>query len=123
MITFDRTKGTIFNADGSVLATGIWAGHGWHANVITDEALHGLGPLPAGEYTVAAPRQSKTLGRFVMDLVQVSGKTFDRSLFRIHGDTVNDLNHAASDGCIIAGYDVRVQIDKVLGDDRRIKVT
>lgn len=121
MIIFDRRKGTIFHEDGSVLATGIWAGHEGHANKPEDEQLHGLGPLPAGLYGIGPLRDSGTLGPHVMDLnPDPHNQMFGRSLFRIHGDTVNDASHEASDGCIIAPRNVRDAINTLL--DRRIKV-
>lgn len=122
MITFNRTLGNLATNDGHVFATGIWSGHGEHANVIGDEQLGGLGPLPAGLYKVGKPRDGGHLGPFVMDLTQVEGDSFGRSLFRIHGAAAGDVNHASSDGCVIAGHDVRVQIDKELNGYRFLKV-
>lgn len=120
MLIFQRARGVICHEDGTVMLTGIWAGHGPHANKPEDQALHGLGPLPAGDYTVAHPRDGGHLGPFVMDLVQVSGETFGRSLFRIHGAAGGDTTHQSSDGCVIASHDGRVAIDKALGTDHRI---
>lgn len=114
-VTFDRRKSTIFRMDGTALATGIWAGHGTHANVVTDEGLHGLGPLPGGLYQVDHLRDGGHLGRDVMNLVQVQGNTFGRSLFRVHGAAYGDVNHSSSDGCIIAGDPIRLALDKLLG--------
>lgn len=126
MIIFNRSTGTIYRApdagphSGEIIATGIWSGHGDAANDPSRESEHGIGPLPAGVYEIGPMRDSATLGPHVMDLTQISGNTFGRSLFRIHGDTVNDANHAASDGCIIAPRTARDLINTL--SDRRITV-
>lgn len=111
MITFNRAKGTLTFSSGLVLA-GIWSGHGDAANDPSREREKGIGPLPAGDYEIGAPRDGGHLGPFVMDLKQISGDSYGRDLFRIHGDTVDDENHEASDGCIIAPRSVRTRIDR-----------
>lgn len=121
MIKFDRTKGEILNDANVVMFRGIWAGHEAHANVVADERLKGLGPLPGGMYSFEQARDSDTLGPLVMNLDPAPGTdTFGRSLFRIHGDTANDTGHEASDGCIIAPHNVRDWISKQ--HDRRLLV-
>lgn len=122
MITFDRHTGKLFAENGTLISAGIWAGHGNAANDVTREREIGVGPLPAGIYSIGAARTSAKLGSFVLDLVPTHGtEMYGRSLFRIHGDTVNDVTHSASDGCIIAPKPVRVWINRQA--DRRIKVT
>jgi hypothetical protein len=45
---------------------------------------------------------------------------FGRSGFLIHGDNA-EMNHTASDGCIILSHDIREQIDE--SEDRVLIVT
>jgi len=130
IVQFDRTKGTLqnVNPDGSlgvVLATGVWSGHGDHANVIADEGLKSEGPLPAGDFHVAQPVDSQHLGPFVMALTQTSGETFGRGSFFVHGAAQNDRFHASSDGCVIATHADRVRLNTELGrvtDQRVLRV-
>lgn len=71
-----------------------------------------VGPLPPGDYRVMPSRNSKTLGPLVFDLVPLPGtNTFDRSLFRIHG---NSKDNNASHGCIILDHNLRLELDKFL---------
>lgn len=121
-VTFDRRKGTLaFNA-GDPFVTGVWSGHNGAANDVSRERERGIGPLPAGLYRIGAPRESTRLGPFVMDLEQIEGESYERSLFRIHGDTRNDHDHSASDGCVIAPRWVREKIDRDCGNPRLLRV-
>lgn len=120
MITFDRKAGTLTFGDGHV-EHGIWSGHGDAANDPSRERDHMIGPLPGGMYRMLDPRTSPQLGTYVLDLTPFpANEMFGRSLFRIHGDTVNDANHAASDGCIIAQRLVRERCNAEL--DHLLKV-
>lgn len=71
-----------------------------------------IGPLPPGRYRIERSRNSATLGPVVFDLTALPGtNTFDRSLFRIHG---NDKQNDASHGCLILDHDVRLAIASVV---------
>lgn len=120
MIYFDRKAGTLYDYPTGKVWFGIWSGHGDAANDPTREREKGIGPLPAGLYRYGQPRDGGHLGPFVLDLTQIAGASFDRSLFRVHGDTAGDIAHTASDGCIIAPRNVREWLDEQT--DRRITV-
>jgi hypothetical protein len=119
MITFDRKSGRLTDAHGKLIAT-VWSGHGAAANDPSREREKGVGPLPSGDYKAGHPRDGGHLGPFVLDLVQISGESYGRGLFRVHGDHANDTDHSASDGCIIASLLVRQRIDAET--DRLIRV-
>ncbi len=121
MIVFNRRAGRLYDPAGTLIASGIWAGHGAAANDPTREKEVGIGPLPAGVYAIGHLRDGGHLGLDVMDLTPAPGtNTFGRSLFRIHGDEAHDTDHRASDGCIIAPHQTRLWIDAQA--DRRINV-
>jgi hypothetical protein len=121
MITFDRARGVLLDDAGNVKFTGIWSGHGPAMNDPSREREIGIGPLPGGIYIVGEVRDSTTLGPFVMNLDPAPGtEMYGRALMRVHGDTVADENHVASDGCIVAPRPAREWINAQ--HDRRIRV-
>lgn len=78
----------------------------------------GVGPIPAGEWTIGPAHDHPHLGPCVMNLDPVPGTdTYGRSAFRIHGD---NSRHDASEGCIILGPGIRERIAK--SPDRRLTV-
>lgn len=77
---------------------------------------YNIGPIPPGKYRIEPPRDSKTLGPCVFDLTPMPGtETFGRSLFRIHG---NNLQNDASHGCIILGPSIRHEIGQFVLSDK-----
>lgn len=67
------------------------------------------GPLPAGKYKIASPMaKHTTAGRFVLRLIPYAGNNMcGRAGFLIHGD--NGFG-TASNGCIVASFNVRKSI-------------
>ncbi len=116
MLVYSQSTG-ILTRDGVELAHG-WAGndsrpganpahkHGY--NNPDAEQLHQIGPLPQGVYKIIEWQDEHPgLGPIVAILQQVSGETYGRGEFRIHGaDAADPLN--SSEGCIVLPHDDRV---------------
>ena len=117
MWTYRITSGSLQDPTGATIAHG-YAGHGEGLN---NPALCNdpdVGPLPQGTYTIEQPINDHQVGVFALPLMPASSnEMFGRSAFFCHGDNP-ELNHTASDGCIIMIHPVRVQlaasIDKTL---------
>lgn len=63
------------------------------------------GPLPQGDYTIRAPRNSANTGPAVRDLVpNPNNQMHGRADFQIHG---NNAANDASRGCVILPRNVR----------------
>ena len=73
---------------------------------------HGVGPIPPGTYRIGPGYDDPDgLGVLVMHLDPLPGtNTFQRALFRIHGDN-SKQDHSASRGCIVAPHSLRLAID------------
>lgn len=70
------------------------------------ESIQDIGPIPSCGYTIGPWENYHThLGVLVAPLTP-TGPIFGRSGFFIHGDNV-DMNHSASDGCIILSHFLR----------------
>jgi hypothetical protein len=118
MIVFNRKAGTL-SLNGKTIA-GVWSGHGDAHNDPSREREKGVGPLPAGIYSIGRLQDGGHLGPEVMRLTMVEGDAFGRDGFFIHGDHPADWDWSASDGCIIASRLTREWIDAQ--SDRRIQV-
>ena len=72
--------------------------------------VHCIGPLPQGLYKIVEWQDERPgLGPIVAVLQQVSGETFGRDGFRIHGASASDpLN--SSEGCIVLPHNDRVAV-------------
>ena len=82
---------------GEFVAQGYSGAAGPHRNNVGSIHLRGLGPIPVGDWTVTGWGNSK--GPLTARLTpKRSTKTFGRSAFLIHGDTVSG---DASRGCIV----------------------
>ena len=107
--TYEQASGTMIYPDGHTIARG-YSGHGTGLNNPADEAVHGIGPIPAGEWTIdPVPLAHTACGPLALGLSPVGFGAHGRSLFRIHGDNAA-MNHTASDGCIILSRPVRQAI-------------
>jgi len=120
--TYSQSTGR-FSRDGVLIGIG-YSGHGAGLDNPAMQAVADVGPIPAGDWTIAGARDGGHLGPMVMDLAPVAPfAAFGRSLFRIHGDNPA-ANHTASDGCIILGPAYRTQIAAaVAAGDNRLTVT
>ena len=86
--------------DGVVVATGYSGRDMGKNNPDMDDAV-GVGPIPCGNWTLEGVRDSPNTGPFSIALdPDVGTKTFGRSAFRIHGDSIQSPG-TASHGCII----------------------
>lgn len=101
MWTYSQSKGLLTH-DNFFEGTG-YSGNGEGLNNPAMEAVHGVGPIPRGLWTIGVAYNDPHLGPCVMHLDPVPpNDAHGRSLFRIHGDNTS-ADHTASDGCIILG--------------------
>ena len=95
-----------------------YSGTGSGRNNPALQNIAGIGPIPQGQYVIGPAHSDGPLGPCVMNLDPAPGTdTFSRTLFRIHGDSVN---HDASHGCIVLGPSIRHDI--ALAFDRDLVV-
>ena len=72
-----------------------------------DESIKDIGPLPEGQYAFGEPVEHSLLGPFAIPLIpDPANEMYGRGDFYCHGDTA-DLDHSASEGCIIMPRAVR----------------
>jgi hypothetical protein len=115
--TTGRMTGENFEATG-------YSGNGEGLNNPAMQDVHAVGPLPQGSYTILAPHADPKVGPIAMGLAPAPGnEMFRRGDFLIHGDNPQ-MNHTASEGCIILPHDARVAIGAaVLAGDNQLEVT
>lgn len=120
MFTYQQRTGNL-TRNGVPLSVG-YSGNGAALNNPDMQNVRMHGPVPQGMYTIQPPSVHPQLGPIAMELLPFSTNTmFLRSGFFIHGDN-QQMNHTASDGCIIMGHDVRVQIAQaVLAGDNQLE--
>ncbi len=65
------------------------------------QAVHNIGPLPCGTYTIQGPPyHNPNTGLNTLNLVpDAANQMFNRGSFRVHGDTATPF--CASEGCIV----------------------
>lgn len=108
--TYEQASGRLLSADGTQAGTG-YSGIGSGLNNPDEQNVVDVGPLPQGQYTIGPPYDDPGgKGPVVMALTpDPSNVMFGRSGFLIHGDNAN-MNHTASNGCIILNLVLRNQI-------------
>ncbi len=104
--TYKQSTGELFY-NGNFIEKG-YSGRMTNKNNPDRQQVKGLGPLPRGTYRIAGQTRSK--GPMTIVLSQVSGDTFGRNSFRIHGERVQGVPGWASEGCIIVGPGTRRRI-------------
>ena len=113
--TYQQRNGQLLKPTGDLVGTG-YSGYPPHVNIAADEALEGLGPIPAGlwEMVSVIPEHPK-LGPFVIVLrpdestrVKVEAMPRDADSFRLHGERVEPPAGFASEGCIVQNRTVRM---------------
>ena len=106
--------------DGKHVATG-YSGSGDGKNNPAMEKVHDFGPIPQGDWTILGPPvNTAEHGPYVLTLKPAaSTKTFDRSEFRMHGDS-KEHPGSASHGCVILPRAVREAVWK--SGDRDLEV-
>jgi hypothetical protein len=115
--TYKQSTGEL-DHNGAAIGAG-YSGHGAGLNNPAMQNVHDVGPIPQGAWTIGPPRDPPDhLGPLAMPLTP-SGDTFGRSDFFIHGDNAQ-LNHSASDGCIILVREIRQQIVDSLDSDLQV---
>lgn len=116
MWTYFSKTGELADAEGQVVASG-YSGHGAGRNNPAMQGVVNVGPIPAGTYAIGSARDTEAHGPVVMPLVMVSGESFGRGGFLMHGD---NWAHDASEGCIILDRPARLRVAE--SADRVLKV-
>jgi|SRR5581483_1830285 len=122
MWTFERKLGELIAPDGEVKSTAVYSGQpGEYKNNPAFEQVHDSGTIPAGDWTITSLIEEETPhGPYVLFLAPQAGtKTYGRSGFLCHGDSVKAPG-TASKGCIIAPRWLRELIWE--SGDRTIRV-
>ena len=119
MYTYQQSTGRFFDADGHLLEVG-YSGNGKGLNNPLLQAVAMHGPVPQGDYEIGTAFTDQKLGRLAMPLTPCGGQDMlGRSGFFIHGDN-QEMNHSASEGCIILSHIARVAI--AASGDRKLRV-
>ena len=116
-INFSQKTGRLTQDDGTYIALG-WAGNGIGKLNPDAESMVAIGPLPRGTYQVGEwEDQHPHLGPMVAALTQISGDTFGRSAFYIHGPAVDPVLYGQeSKGCIVVPHFGRLAIKDLAPD-------
>lgn len=104
--TYEQSTGRLYE-NGNYRGTG-YSGSLTNKNNPDRQQVKGMGPLPRCTYHIGGYTRSK--GPWTIELIQTSGETFGRSLFRIHGDKRAGIQGYASAGCIVINPSVRLLI-------------
>src|SRR5258706_12589221 len=108
MWIYHKINGDIFN-DLHWIARG-YSGFGDGKNNPEKQAIHDVGPIPRGNYSIGSPHDTAAHGPHVMRLTAHAGThLFGRAGFLIHGDSIAHPG-TASHGCIILARLVRDRI-------------
>ena len=117
---YEQTTGKL-TLNGEFVGLG-YSGRGSGKNNPQMESSKDVGPIPCGWYTIEGPFTSETKGPVVFHLFPDSeNEMYNRDSFEIHGDSIANPGWA-SDGCIIMGRSVRVQIGADLHEVNRLQV-
>jgi hypothetical protein len=109
MNRYSQTSGRWTLDNGSVLGAG-YSGNGPGKNNGHLQMLENIGPIPQGEYRIGGAFTHPSKGPLVMNLIPKDlSKTYTRSGFLIHGDSIADPGNASL-GCIVLPHDVRQKI-------------
>lgn len=102
-MTYEQSTGRLLSSAGSLVAL-CYSGFSNGKNNPDLQDKIGLGPIPAGWYTLSGPEnvtKSGPHGPYVLRLTPDSGnEMFGRAGFLIHGDSISSPG-TASHGCII----------------------
>ena len=109
MWTYAQKTGDL-RQDGEVVGRG-YSGFDNGKNNPAMQAVHDVGPIPQGEWTITGPPfNTAEHGPFVLRLEPASAtNTFGRSGFLMHGDSIHAPG-TASRGCIIMQRTLREQV-------------
>ena len=114
LLVYSIPTGVLTMGSSTIYRAG-YSGHGPGLNNPAMCNVHDVGPLPAGGYAVEDAIEPDThLGPFAFPLIpDPENEMFGRNGFYIHGDNA-EMNHSASDGCIILPRMVRSRIALML---------
>lgn len=100
LLTYHQVTGLLKDDTGAVIGVG-YSGHMDGRNTPEAAGEHSIGPLPLGDYTIAAPVTHPTLGPLAYQLQPAqSNEMYGRGGFWIHGDNPAHPG-LSSDGCIV----------------------
>lgn len=117
--TYESSTGRMLNPSGELAGLG-YSGSPEGKNNVLMQAVHNVGPIPVGWYTMRGPVDSHVHGRYAIPLdPDQLNEMFGRTGFMCHGDSVADPG-TASEGCIIMPYATRVAMWE--SGDHRIQV-
>jgi hypothetical protein len=118
---YSQSTGQITHVDSNGNSSNVGSGYAGHGDGRNNPAMQDVpntGPLPQGTYDIGAGHYSSNTGPNTMNLTPQPGtNTFGRDLFRIHG---NNSTNDASHGCVVAGPNIRNQINN--SSDRVLRV-
>lgn len=128
MLLYSQSTGILQRGDGHTLTTlgTCYAGGncGKNPEGVNNPAMQDqpcIGPLPQGVYAIGTPGDH--IGPASMPLTpDPANEMFGRAGFYIHGDN-SEMNHSASEGCIVASKVIRSQIAANLDTENRVTVT
>ena len=110
MHTYHVISGAWENAVGKILGVG-YSGYPPHTNRVESESLHNLGPLPRGLYKMTELIAKSSHGPDAIRLEPLpETEMFGRDGFLIHGERLMPPAGEASNGCLILGHDIRLEI-------------
>lgn len=122
MWTYQQSTGTL-TRDGAFIARG-YSGFEAGKNNPALQAVHGIGPIPRGKWTIGMPEHviaAGPHGPFVLPLTPCEGTdTHGRDGFLIHGDSYVHPG-GASQGCIILSRVIREEIAHSLDLDLEVR--
>lgn len=115
-LSYSQTTGHLTRA-GELVGIG-YSGAGPGRDNPAMEAVHNVGPIPKGLYSIGPAFDAPVQGPCVMRLTPVGHDALGRTGFMIHGD---NPAHDASTGCVVMGPGARQSI--VAHSDRTLEVT
>ena len=114
--TYKQSTGELHHGD-QLVGVG-YSGHAEGRNNPAMQAVHDVGPLPRGWYTIGPAHDTTTHGPHVICLTpDPSNEEDGRAGFLMHGD---NAKHDASLGCIIMGPVIRNTVSA--SADKRLEV-
>lgn len=107
--TYNIPSGRLIDPTGTLCGVG-YSGQPPHTNVVADQGLESLGPIPSGQWlAVSVEYNNPKLGPFVIVLrpddatrAKVIALGRDPDSFRMHGERLEPPFGFASDGCVVA---------------------
>lgn len=109
-LNFNHGTGAITDDDGNSITNAAWSGnHEGKLNPAMQNVVK-VGPIPCGVFKVLKPwGDNPPHGPDSVQLEQVSGETYGRSGFMVHGPSQTNYGQE-SEGCIVIPHDPRIAI-------------